>query len=135
MEEGNFELVYDNSISEAGVHIQYLFTVEGLNINTKPEFDSQYDDSGSIIVTGATLSTEDELLQNRITVFPNPSDNQWHLNSSLTLNKLMVFDKQVMAISPKSNKVSIDNSNLSKGIYVVRNISDFGQTTKKLIKN
>lgn len=72
-------------------------------------------------------------------VYPNPSNNVWNVKSNNTvINAIHVFDvlgKQVLSLQPKSNNVSIDANELTKGLYFAKIESDTGISSIKLIKN
>ncbi len=135
---GNFSVNYDGTAAAAAI-VQYGFVVVGPNVNPRtPDYDTQYDAFGSVGVTPATLGTS-EFSINDISVYPNPSKNVWNVKSNNTvINAIQVFDvlgKQVLSLEPRSNNVSIDASELTKGLYFAKIESDTGINSIKLIKN
>jgi hypothetical protein len=84
----------------------------------------------------APLSIED-FVTNEIYVFPNPSSNQWTIQSNDKVTNLQLFDirgKRVMASQPNANEFSIDASQLNAGIYLAKISIGNSTQTIKLIK-
>ncbi|MBR9914440.1 MAG: T9SS type A sorting domain-containing protein [Algicola sp.] len=85
---------------------------------------------------GTNLSVTDVELNN-MTVYPNPSENHWILNSNSILSSIEIYDvlgKQVLLINPSSTMVEIDASTLKTGLYFAKIRSANGGRTLKLIK-
>ncbi|MGS2726454.1 T9SS type A sorting domain-containing protein [Psychroserpens sp. BH13MA-6] len=85
---------------------------------------------------GTNLSVTD-LELNNMTVYPNPSENHWILNSNSILSSIEIYDvlgKQVLLINPSSTMVEIDASTLKTGLYFAKIRSANGGRTLKLIK-
>ncbi len=72
-------------------------------------------------------------------VYPNPSNNVWNVKTNDQIIKtVQVFDvlgKQVLSLQPRSNNVSIDASELTKGLYFAKIESETGISSIKLMKN
>jgi hypothetical protein len=82
------------------------------------------------------LSTKNYLLDNEISLFPNPTTTTFKvdISNTLELKEVTIFNvlgKQVL----KSRSSSIDISSFQKGIYFTKIITNKGFITKKLIKN
>ncbi len=83
-----------------------------------------------------TLSV-DQLDTADFKVFPNPSSDQWNVFSNANVDSVILYDilgKQVMTLSPNSNKVAIDGSSLNPGMYFAKINGVNGSKTVKLIK-
>lgn len=86
---------------------------------------------------GDTASTNDYLKEG-FTVFPNPSNgNTIYIKTteSSTLNIYNILGQIVKSATITQGKNSIDISNLSKGVFIVRMHSGRTTFSKKLIKN
>ncbi len=82
------------------------------------------------------LSTE-EFNTAQFTVFPNPTNNNWNIKSTATINTVNVFDilgKRVLSTAPNTLETSIDASNLKTGVYFARIDGVNGSKTVKLIR-
>jgi|AOAMet1_18_M0_10_1038524.scaffolds.fasta_scaffold00673_4 hypothetical protein len=83
--------------------------------------------------TCLSLST-DNLMNNNITIYPNPVIDIINLNTSLTILKVDIYDvlgKRLNFI--KINNRKIDMSNVNRGIYVLKIKTENGIITKKII--
>ncbi|MFH4964118.1 endonuclease [Gaetbulibacter sp. M235] len=83
-----------------------------------------------------TLSTND-FTDSDFKIYPNPtSENYFNIKTNQSL-KVEIFDilgKSILKTQVDSNNSKIDINRLTKGIYLVKLISDKGSVTKKLIK-
>lgn len=82
------------------------------------------------------LSTNNYLLNNQISLFPNPTKTTFNVDISndLEFKKVKIFNtlgKKVL----ESNHLSIDISTFLNGFYFAKIITNKGFITKKLIKN
>ncbi len=84
----------------------------------------------------SVLSTDD-FETAEFKVFPNPTNGDWNLTSSNTINSVAVFDilgKQVLAINPNSNEATINGSSLKTGVYFAKIEGVNGSKTVKLVR-
>lgn len=85
-----------------------------------------------------TLSTTDFNFAT-ISVYPNPTTTLLHFNSIEIIKEIIVYDllgNQVLVKNNSDNALSLDVSNLSKGMYLIKFITaENSQTTRKFIKN
>ncbi|WP_082864174.1 endonuclease [Polaribacter atrinae] len=85
----------------------------------------------------STLSTGEDLF-NSFKMYPNPTDGNkvyFKITESAELKVYNVLGKLIKKATINSNNNSIDTSNLTKGIYLVKIKSENQSITKKLIKN
>ena len=71
-----------------------------------------------------------------IEIYPNPTDGLLYINSSSTINKVIVADmtgKVIMDVDGGSNEVEIDLSSNPKGIYVLKVISEDDSIVEKIV--
>ncbi|SDX56037.1 GEVED domain-containing protein [Aequorivita viscosa] len=79
----------------------------------------------------------DDFTLNKITYFPNPTENEINIKSDLPLSKITIYDiagKVIQVIKPDSNNVQLDLSYLSNGIYLAKVITKQEVQTFKIIK-
>ncbi|MCB0653259.1 MAG: T9SS type A sorting domain-containing protein [Saprospiraceae bacterium] len=83
------------------------------------------------------MSMDDYLLEG-LSVFPNPTHNQWTISSENDMITLIeVFDLQgklIHRVEPKNSVVKIDASEFADGIYVARISTDSGWGSIRLVK-
>ena len=90
----------------------------------------------NILLTQNLLST-DEFDIEGIGVYPNPTTNNWNINSKAEISKLVLFDmlgKEILSIVPNTNEVAIDATSYKTGIYFARIEGKNGTRTVKLVK-
>ena len=83
----------------------------------------------------AALGLNDELLAKSITLYPNPVSEILIIDSTIPLTRVEIFSllgQKVKDINSHFNSINV--SNLSKGVYIVKLQSENGFTTKKIIK-
>lgn len=71
-----------------------------------------------------------------IEIYPNPTDGMLYINSSSTINKVIVADmtgKIIMDVNGGSDKVELDLSSNPKGIYVLKVISENDSIVEKIV--
>ena len=71
-----------------------------------------------------------------IEIYPNPTDGLLYINSSSTINKVIVADmtgKIIMDVNGGSDKVELDLSSNPKGIYVLKVISEDDSIVEKIV--
>jgi len=137
-------------VYQAGTNLQlYNFPAEAIVFwdikDTIPGITVKYRATNDFIPVGVTIYengvkpiTNGEL---QITVYPNPTTGQLTMdNGQLTINNVEVFDvygKKLLSspVSFMSPETSIDISNFSNGIYLLKITTETGIITKKVIKN
>lgn len=147
-----------------GLNIQIAFDLRDFAPNTWHELEVEFDDfaEGSaarddirqVIVVNAgpeavgpiyvdniyfhnnVLST-DQFDTASFKVFPNPTKNNWNIESSTTISSIAIYDilgKQVRTLTPNASDVEISTENITAGIYFARIDGINGSKTVKLIK-
>ncbi|MCF6348780.1 MAG: T9SS type A sorting domain-containing protein [Flavobacteriaceae bacterium] len=83
----------------------------------------------------SVLSINDEVFNNSISTYPNPTSNTFVINLNVdVLKKAIIYNHLGQKVKEITTK-EVNISNLSKGIYFVKIISQNGKTaTKKVIK-
>ena len=83
-----------------------------------------------------TLSMDEWLLMQAITIYPNPVNDVLTIVSEIPLTKVEIYSaigKKVKEIYTDFNAIATDR--LSNGVYFIRIHSENGSLTKKLIKH
>ncbi|WP_299227831.1 T9SS type A sorting domain-containing protein [uncultured Psychroserpens sp.] len=96
-----------------------------------------YIDNFLLTVDMPTVLSVEEFDASQLRVFPNPSSDSWYIESSTTINSVVLYDilgKQVVNLSTNSTEVKIDGSTLNPGMYFARIEGLNGSKTVKLIK-
>ncbi|WP_299106860.1 T9SS type A sorting domain-containing protein [uncultured Winogradskyella sp.] len=90
----------------------------------------------NIILTQTALSVN-QFDTAQFSAYPNPTNNDWNISSSVRINTISVFDvlgKEVISLAPNANEAVIDASSLKTGMYFAKIEGDNGSKTVKLIK-
>ena len=70
-------------------------------------------------------------------VYPNPTTNNWNINSKQDISTVQLFDvlgKEVLTLTPNSKNVTINSESLNTGLYFAKINSINGTKTIKLVK-
>lgn len=113
--------------------IAFLKTLTGVDVYTNEKWSNPFDIFGNITVTGNGLSTNEEIFNKKISVYPNPVDDKLFVeidkgNYLITIYNIegkKVFTKKI------SGKSHLYLTALKKGIYFFK-IKD--NTTSKIYK-
>ncbi|MCK8479832.1 T9SS type A sorting domain-containing protein [Psychroserpens algicola] len=86
---------------------------------------------------GTSLSVQD-LETMTLSVFPNPTHNNWVIKAAQPVESIIIYDtlgKQIKTLNPHTNTASIDASGWQKGIYFARiNLAQRSQVIKLIKK-
>jgi len=91
----------------------------------------------SIVVTFKVENTgiEENPINNKLTLFPNPTQSEIFIQTNLKINKVEVYAITGSLITSENNfngKLSV--ANLTTGIYLVKVYTDEGIAVKKIVK-
>tara|TARA_R110002072_G_scaffold292634_1_gene461543 strand:+ start:10355 stop:12019 length:1665 start_codon:yes stop_codon:yes gene_type:complete len=106
----------------------YIIMVEGFDINEVGDFTLQ--------VTCETLNTTDFEL-NQLSMYPNPTNGLIHINSSVTIETVEVYNAAGQLVMNKiinSSNPTINLSTLQNGIYFAKAFSKDSSKTIKIVK-
>ena len=84
----------------------------------------------------AVLST-DQFETAEFSVFPNPTNGEWNINSNSEMSKVALFDilgKKVLTITPNAMEATIDATSFRTGVYFARIEGINGTKTVKLVR-
>jgi hypothetical protein len=83
-----------------------------------------------------TLGT-DSFTMNSVKMYPNPTSNVLNIESMSNIEKVTLFNvigQQVLSEVPNKQLVTLDVSNLQKGVYIVKTTVDGAESSSKFIK-
>lgn len=87
----------------------------------------------------STLSSNNNIYENEIIVFPNPFKNQLNIDAFQPIEKIEIFNILGQLVKSfeisKINSTTIDLNELTKGNYIAKIYFEINQTTIKLIKD
>lgn len=89
------------------------------------------DTSDCIVIAGVGIQESE--LENSISVYPNPTQNQITISSAVAIEEVKLFDVLGNLITTK-NLNKIDLSTLPNGIYLVQISTEQGKVTKRVVK-
>jgi Domain of unknown function (DUF2436). len=75
-----------------------------------------------------------ELEDTQVNVYPNPANSTLYVNATSNINKIEVFNmlgQNVMTVAVNDNNASINTSNLSTGMYMLKLHTDNGVVNQK----
>lgn len=127
----NFSVNVDVAEFPSAAHVQYGFSVTGLNANPNQEAAL-----GSAIVSGEVLSIASNVLPT-VAVYPNPADTFLTIASANTIASISVYNalgQMVMQNNVNAKEASIDVSSLNTGVYVLSTVSRGSIQTTRFIK-
>ncbi|TDD95730.1 T9SS type A sorting domain-containing protein [Flavobacterium cellulosilyticum] len=85
------------------------------------------------VTAEANLGLDANTLDNTISVSPNPTSGKINVNSPSAVKLISVIDSNGKQVVSASHTNSVDLSNQSSGIYIVKVQTENGATTKKVI--
>ena len=115
------------------------FNVPSAVINGKYTFEN-VTDNHSIRVDFSTIGIEENIVENKIVLYPNPTMGMLTIESEkLSIMKIEIFDmysrkQNVKAVNSSSVESKFDISQLSKGIYFVKIFTEIGEVVNKVVK-
>jgi len=83
------------------------------------------------------LSKTDFVKDDSVTVFPNPTKNKVTVNAGGNIQSIQLFDVQgriLQTVIENSKEVKIDLSGQQNGIYLLRIVTQKGQSIQKIVK-
>ncbi len=117
------------------------FTTEGLPYGTHTStIVIQNNDNNEhwyeIPVTLDIINSVENTAKIGVMTFPNPAYSELNVVANENINKIVVTDlsgKVVSVLNPNTSSTSVNISNLSKGIYIVKVITNNVESTQKVI--
>jgi Secretion system C-terminal sorting domain len=130
-ETGVFELNYNTADFPTAAHLQYGFSVRGLNAN--PAFMEEY---GNVVIGAATASAP-AFNKHSTTLYPNPVSNILNINSENTIDAVQIYNligQMVYSAQPVQNNTTVNVSGLTSGVYIVTTTIAGQQISERIIK-
>jgi len=139
-----FSLVVNNfPISLPPEPSSYTLTINVYNSNYSQVCD-YYEMTDSLtynfstpIESPITLSSNNfNYLKDNFIIYPNPSNGIFKINSTTEINSITIYDsmgRNIKQINSNENEVNL--TNLSKGIYFIKILSNHQELTQKIILN
>jgi hypothetical protein len=81
------------------------------------------------------LSVDDEMLENSLKLYPNPTDNILFIKGNKNSINISIYNMLGKEVLSKMNTNNIDVNVLPKGVYIIKISDDVGQINRKFIKN
>ena len=115
----------------AGSHVQYGYSVKGLNANPTQEAALGY------ARVGAATAAVKQFTKNNITLYPNPATNVLNITSQDAIDNVKIYNmlgQNVINITPKNTSTAIDVSSLTGGVYILNTIINGKETSARFVK-
>jgi hypothetical protein len=115
-----------------------VIDANGFPIPTAGNYNITFNVATAAYNVTSALATK-EFNTSKFSVYPNPAQSNWNFSSSNeNIESIQIVDvlgKTIRSISPKSNFVTVDASDLNSGIYFAKIATATGTNTLKLIKD
>lgn len=95
--------------------------------------DTNYNLTLEEIPCGQVLATDDFVNDNKIKVYPNPSNGIFNIQTTENINKIAVYNTLGQKVL-EGNTLTIDLTNQPSGIYFAELVSSQGKSIQKIIK-
>ena len=121
----------------AALNTAFTFNMASIffDFNTAGALDTFYFDD---VMFEPGISSIDEIVETKLSVYPNPTSNQWLVSSpNQDILRIEVYDLKgtlIITSNPTSKIVEVDGSSLNKGIYLLRTFTAAGISTSKIVK-
>ena len=121
----------------AALNTAFTFNMASIffDFNTAGALDTFYFDD---VMFEPGISSIDEIVETKLSVYPNPTSNQWLVSSpNQDILRIEVYDLKgtlIITSNPTSKIVEVDGSLLNKGIYLLRTFTAAGISTSKIVK-
>jgi len=120
----------DNGWTYNKASIFFNFDTDGATAGEKTYY---FDD----VKFGKSTASLKELNAINISVYPNPTSNNWTISGEHTINKLSVYSYNgtlIKELNPDSYTAIVAGNDLESGIYFIQISTDLNVSTAKLIK-
>lgn len=129
---GTFAVTSDSDNYPGAAHVQYGFSVKGLNAN--PAFMDQI---GNVVISALPAATT-QFNKNAITMYPNPATDVLNIASqNEVISNVQVYNlvgQQVINVAPNAAVATVNVSALKAGVYMVTTTVNGKTSTSKFIK-
>jgi hypothetical protein len=128
---GNFTINYNSNNYPGGVHLQYGFSVKGINANPATMAQNGFMRIGQAAAAAPSFALKP------VMVYPNPATNVLNISSENAIESLSVYNllgQQIIETKPGQNTAQVNVSNLTSGIYIVNTTIAGKQTATRFVK-
>ncbi len=128
---GVFAINYNSNTYPGAVHMQYGFSVRGINANP-----INMDQNGNVVIGAATAGIQD-FTKGKVVMYPNPASNVLNINAENTIDTIEVYNllgQMVLNAKPGQNQAAVNVSNLNSGVYIVNTNIAGKQTSARFVK-
>lgn len=104
---------------------------------TAGTYDVTFDKSTGNYAFTNTLSTTENSIS-KVKIYPNPTNTNWNLSHTATIDSVELFDvtgKTIQSFSPNTTQFELNGNALSNGVYFVKIKSGADFAVQKIIKN
>lgn len=123
---------------EKNALVVFLETLTGVDVYTNEKWSNPFDENGSITVINGTVSTQENIFNQKIAVYPNPVNKEVTVDIISGNYLIQIYSLNGKLINEQTifGKTSIDLSFLAKGIFIlqIENLTTKLSYRKKLIK-
>ena len=93
----------------------------------------------SLAISG-TLSVDSNVLNDAVSIYPNPANNQLTISTTIGLDRISILDLngRLLSVIDRNGEIEsyvLDVNHLSKGVYFLELISGDSKSIKKFMKN
>lgn len=130
---GDFSVSATGTQLASGLVVQYGFTVSGV-----PADPANENALGSVVVGEQAVANVGQEIFQGFKMYPNPTSNMLNISSNNAFESASIHNllgQKVRSISIDDTKASIDVSNLTSGIYIVKISNGSEEVSRKFIKN
>jgi hypothetical protein len=128
---GVFAINYNSNNYPGAVHLQYGFSVRGLNANPV-----NMESNGNVVI-GAVAAGTPDFAKNAVFMYPNPATNVLNISAENSIDTIEIYNllgQMVMGSKPAQNQAAVNVSNLTTGIYIVNTTIAGKQTSARFVK-
>jgi hypothetical protein len=94
----------------------------------------EWNGSSFTTISGSQLSVDDEILDNSLKLYPNPTDNILFIKGNKNSMNVSIYNILGKEVLSKINTNNIDVKVLPKGVYIIKISDDVSQINRKFIK-
>lgn len=114
-----------------GSHVQYGYSVTGLNANPNQEAALGY------ARVGSAVASVNNVVKPTVALYPNPVNNVLNIASDNAIESIAVYNllgQEVMMMNVGNNNASINVAALNNGVYILNTVINGEVSTSRFIK-